>query len=207
MSCRPGQQLWCERGSCASRVCVHAAAVLTRLVCDLAMCSHANTHSPAHRNSCCRWTLPSSSSCRLSAAASCRVFSLQEPSFICTFRKGLGFRGLGHCGTSAEPGTLTQGGDPVFPWESNQKLQGGCCKPNQSSTGIWSPPREGNLGVSVFITCAVPTTKLFTWGEGDSGGHVLRETVSRGLCGLVCPSHTSEHGGEGDCVKEGGPAR
>ena len=34
----------------------------------------------------------------------------------------------------------------------------------------------------VFIT-AVPVTKLFTWGEGDSGGHVLRETTSRGLCG------------------------
>jgi hypothetical protein len=36
------------------------------------------------------------------------------------------------------------------------------------------------------------------------GGHVLRETTSRGLCGLVCPSRTSERGGEGDCVKEGG---
>ena len=43
----------------------------------------------------------------------------------------------------------------------------------------------------VFIT-AVPITKLFAWGEGDSGGHVLQETTSRGLCGLVCvcPSHT-----------------
>jgi hypothetical protein len=39
----------------------------------------------------------------------------------------------------------------------------------------------------VFIT-AVPITKLFPWGEGDSGGHVLRETTSRGLRGLVCPS-------------------
>jgi hypothetical protein len=55
----------------------------------------------------------------------------------------------------------------------------------------------------VFIT-AVPITKLFAWGEGDSGGHVLRETMSRGLCGLVCPSRTSERGGIGDCVKEGG---
>jgi hypothetical protein len=36
------------------------------------------------------------------------------------------------------------------------------------------------------------------------GGHVLRETTSRGLCGLICPSRTSERGGEGDCVKEGG---
>ena len=53
----------------------------------------------------------------------------------------------------------------------------------------------------VFIT-AVPITKLFAWGEGDSGGHVLRETTSRGLCGLVCPSRTSERGGKGDCVKE-----
>ena len=51
----------------------------------------------------------------------------------------------------------------------------------------------------VFIT-AVPITKLFACGKGDSGGHVL----SRGLCGLVCPSRTSERGEEGDCVKEGG---
>jgi hypothetical protein len=28
--------------------------------------------------------------------------------------------------------------------------------------------------------------------------------TSRGLCGLVCPSRTSERGGEGDCVKERG---
>jgi hypothetical protein len=33
---------------------------------------------------------------------------------------------------------------------------------------------------------------------------VLRETTSRGLSGLVCPSRTSERGGKGDCVKEGG---
>jgi len=32
----------------------------------------------------------------------------------------------------------------------------------------------------------------------DSGGHVLREMTSRGLCGRVCPSHTSERGREGD---------
>ena len=38
----------------------------------------------------------------------------------------------------------------------------------------------------------------------DIGGHVLRKTTSRGLCGLVCSSRTSERGGEGDCVKEGG---
>jgi hypothetical protein len=43
----------------------------------------------------------------------------------------------------------------------------------------------------VFIT-AGPSTKLFTWGGGgDMGGHVLRETTSRGLCGLVCPPRKS----------------
>jgi hypothetical protein len=56
----------------------------------------------------------------------------------------------------------------------------------------------------VFIT-AGPSTKLFAlWGGGNNGGHVLRETTSRGLCGLVCPSRTSERGGEGYCVKGGG---
>jgi hypothetical protein len=52
----------------------------------------------------------------------------------------------------------------------------------------------------VFIT-AVPITKLFAWGEGDSGEHmvrVLRETTSRGLCELVCPSHTSERRGDSE---------
>ena len=34
-------------------------------------------------------------------------------------------------------------------------------------------------------------------GRGGSGGHVLRETSSRGLCELVCPSRTAERGGEG----------
>ena len=37
------------------------------------------------------------------------------------------------------------------------------------------PPETGeqpSLCVCVFIT-AVPITKLFVWGEGDSGGHVL----------------------------------
>ncbi len=36
----------------------------------------------------------------------------------------------------------------------------------------------------LFIT-AVPNTKLFALGEGDSGGHVLRDTMSRGLWVLV----------------------
>ena len=54
------------------------------------------------------------------------------------------------------------------------------------------------------VRLAPSSRMLFASGEGDSGGHVLRETTSRGLCGLVCPLRTSERGGEGDCVKEGG---
>jgi hypothetical protein len=45
--------------------------------------------------------------------------------------------------------------------------------------------------VCVFIT-AVPIIKLFAWGEGDSGGHVLRETTSRGLCGLCFVADLAE---------------
>jgi hypothetical protein len=57
--------------------------------------------------------------------------------------------------------------------------------------------------VCVFIT-AKPSTICVLGEGGDIGGHVLRETTSRGLCGLVSPSRTSERGGEGGCVKEGG---
>ena len=80
----------------------------------------------------------------------------------------------------------------------------------QPATRTWSTDfllREASsreeIGVCVFIT-AVPLIKLFAWGEGESGGHVLRKTTSRGRCGLGCPSRTSERGGEGDRVKEGG---
>ena len=45
----------------------------------------------------------------------------------------------------------------------------------------------------MFIT-AVPITKLFADGKGENGGHVLRETTSRGQRELVCPSRTNERG-------------
>jgi hypothetical protein len=50
------------------------------------------------------------------------------------------------------------------------------------------------LFVCVFIT-AGPIQSCSRGGRGDMGGHVLRETTSRGLCGLVCSSRTSERGG------------
>ena len=71
-------------------------------------------------------------------------------------------------------------------WESNPKLQGGWCKPNHQPSGDLEPT-QGEAGVSrvfifkvtglcVFIT-EVPIRKLLAWGEGDSGGNVLRETT------------------------------
>jgi hypothetical protein len=66
----------------------------------------------------------------------------------------------------------------------------------------WAP--RSQQSELLFIT-AVTITKPFASGEGDSsGGHVLRETTSRGLCGPVCPSRMSECRGKGDCVKGGG---
>ena len=45
----------------------------------------------------------------------------------------------------------------------------------------------------VFYYCRTYYKAVREGGE-ESGGHVLRETMSRGLCGLVCPSRTSERG-------------
>ncbi len=42
----------------------------------------------------------------------------------------------------------------------------------------------------MFIT-AVPITKLFAWGEGDSGGHVLRFDVVTGVEALSRCVHES----------------
>ena len=60
-------------------------------------------------------------------------------------------------------------------------------------TRKWKAPacmrsaQECRVCVCVFIT-AGHSNKLFVWeGGGDMGGHVLRETTSRGLCGLGCP--------------------
>ena len=36
----------------------------------------------------------------------------------------------------------------------------------------------------LFIT-PVPITRVFAWGEGDSGGDVLRDTTSRGVCHVI----------------------
>jgi hypothetical protein len=40
-------------------------------------------------------------------------------------------------------------------------------------------------------------------GGGDNGGHVLRETTSRGLCGLVCPSRTGTRDEPGTLTQGG----
>ena len=73
----------------------------------------------------------------------------------------------------------------VCPSRTNERGgEGYCVKEGGGEEGERERERAGE--VCVFIT-AVPNTKLFAWGDEDSGGHVLRETTSRGLCGLVCP--------------------
>ena len=59
------------------------------------------------------------------------------------------------------------------------------------------------LSVCVYY-CSTYYKAVRVCGGENNGGHVLRETTSRGLCELVCPSRTNECGGEGYCVKEGG---
>ena len=59
------------------------------------------------------------------------------------------------------------------------------------------------LCVCVYY-CSTYYKAVRVGGGGNNGGHLLRETTSRGLCGLDCPSRTRERGGEGYCVKEGG---
>jgi hypothetical protein len=96
---------------------------------------------------------------------------------------------------------------PITKLFADMKKDTGLGSSSHSTHHHYPPPPREQLyrycSMCVFIT-AVPIIKLFEWGKGECAGHVLRETTSRGACGLVCPSRTSERGGEGDCVKEGG---
>ena len=98
--------------------------------------------------------------------------------------------------TRRENTTTVQGSSRVLapPWVGSRS-------PDELMVGIRSPDGlvvgscTSHPGVCVFIT-AVPITKLFARGGGgvESGGHVLRETTSRGQCELVCPSRTWSSG-------------
>ena len=60
----------------------------------------------------------------------------------------------------------------------------------------WPGSLAGTLKVCMFITIGP--------GEREKGGHVLRDTTSRGLYVRVWPPHTSERrGGGGGCEQEG----
>jgi hypothetical protein len=80
------------------------------------------------------------------------------------------------------------------------------CSPSTKMPGQYVFVTAGPIIKLTLCVCVYYCStyyKAVRVGEGDSGGHVLRKTTSRGLSGLVCPSCTSERGGEGDCVKEG----
>ena len=70
------------------------------------------------------------------------------------------------------------------------------------SRGARRPRRWSSSGIHYCVCVCLLLQYLLQ--SCSRGGHALRETTRRGLRGLVCPSQTSERGGEGDCVKEGG---
>jgi len=117
--------------------------------------------------------------------------------------------GRGATGTRKEPGTSAQDGAlfSLVPLVGNrtQNSRAAGARPNlqpiggsdPNHLGIWCPPSAVCGGVMSPVTkeknhrnfilrnvclTAGPSTKLFAWGGEDSGGHVLRETTSRGLC-------------------------
>ena len=64
--------------------------------------------------------------------------------------------------------------------------------------GVRAPTGPIRLRKKVCVYyCSTYYKAVRVGGVGNNGGHVLRETTSRGLCGLVCPSRTSERGEEG----------
>jgi hypothetical protein len=98
---------------------------------------------------------------------------------------------------------------PCFPWflsfgnrTQNSRVAG--ARPNHqpiggsdpNHQGIWSPPRVVLCLLLQYRCVCLLLQDLVQscWrgGGADMGGHVLRETTSRGLCGLGCPSRTSE---------------
>ncbi len=64
--------------------------------------------------------------------------------------------------------------------------------------------RGGGGGWRVEDMCYGARLLFFVSARTNKRHHHLRETTSRGQCELVCPSCTSELGGEGYCVKGGG---
>jgi hypothetical protein len=65
------------------------------------------------------------------------------------------------------------------------RVRGGAPPLSLSLPSLGSSFRLAHFAVVelLFIT-AGPNTKLFAWGEGESGGIVLSDTTIRGLCGL-----------------------
>jgi hypothetical protein len=79
---------------------------------------------------------------------------------------------------------------------------------SEVSQGASGKPGRGKPRGGGVYHCSTYFKSVRVGGWGIvSGGHVLRETTSRGLCGLVCPSRTIGRGGKGDCVKEEGEKR
>ena len=108
---------------------------------------------------------------------------------LCQFSREAVYTGLKKMeGLAPHPWTVMQPTGQSFKWMRECVGGGRIPSPFPLHT-MHSRP-----SLCVFYYCRRPITKLFAWG-GRRLRHVLRETTSRGLCGLVCPSRTSERGG------------
>ena len=71
------------------------------------------------------------------------------------------------------------------------------------SGGVFLGERETLVGMYVYYYRTYKKA-VSGGGEREKGGHVLRDTTSRGLYVRVWPPHTSERrGGGGGCEQEG----
>ena len=74
----------------------------------------------------------------------------------------------------------------------------------QVFTSLVSAQAQAHLATVVVYYCRTYEKAVSGGGEREKGGHVLRDTTSRGLYVRVWPPHTSERrGGGGGCEQEG----
>jgi hypothetical protein len=99
------------------------------------------------------------------------------------------------------PQTVPRHGSP------STRVEGRVAKRTASQNAPPAISAQGGERIGVCLLLQYPLQSCSRGRGGNNGGHVLRVTTSRGLCGLVCPSRISERGGEGYLHAEYGTKR